>query len=92
MYRNSNNKVIGEERGDTYFSNRKGSKHLMRIMDAWGIDKNVLDSIKATRISITDTETKKTYSISKDEFIAHGVKRNFGFGEQVFTSRKFFTV
>ena len=72
----------------------KKSRHLLKIMDAWGIDFDVIRVCiekGCQRVRIFDTEEKTLYTIRMNDFVDKAVKRNFGFGEQYFVSRKFFT-
>lgn len=68
------------------------SKHLLRIMDAWGVDSYVvadLEKKKADEIRIKEIEEDVVYAISLDDFKKHAVERNFE-TKQMFVSRKFF--
>jgi hypothetical protein len=68
----------------------KASRHLFRAADAWGVDAAVLKSAAEAgvqTIRVTDTETGTVYSVSLSHFLAHGFRRNFGHGEQVFLPR-----
>lgn len=94
-FRNSKGQPIGTfDREDNVFRKQVSVKrHLLKIMDAWGIQENVIDELTDTgaTIQIHEREDDKIYSISVDDFLAHAVVRDFGDGKQYFTSRKFFT-
>lgn len=66
--------------------------HLQRNMDAWGIDSRVLDLLKELnipRIRIIDRESNSIYDAHSNTILNHGVRRDFGYGEQIFLSRKY---
>ncbi len=89
------NKTVGilEERYFTKYV--KESKHLMKMMDAWGIDWKLfnthLDDGYITVI-IIDTETDKIYTADAWVWRKHGKIKSFGHGEQIFLARKYFDV
>jgi hypothetical protein len=95
IFTNAKGQTIGLLHEDNiYRSKRKGSKHILRIMDAWGIDKAVYDSLLkqgCTELRIKDEEDNKVYSVSMNIFDKFSVTRDFD-GEQMFLSRKFWTV
>ena len=94
LFRNAKGKVVGELAGDIYRKKVEGSKHLLKMMDAWGIDKSIvveLVSLGAQEIRILDTETDIVYSIPVTTFVDKSVVRDFGDTEQMFLSRHFFT-
>jgi len=71
-------------------SNRK---HLLKIMDAWGIERYVVNDLKENyqvrQIRIKETDKNEVYIISFDDFLKHAVERNFE-TPQLFVSRKYF--
>lgn len=69
------------------------NKHLLKIMDAWGIQSTVIDELKdlgCEEIRIKETQEEEVYSIGFETFMYHAVERDFGAGKQRFVSRKFF--
>lgn len=71
------------------------SAHLLRILDAWGIQKEVLDNLinkEIKVISIFDREEEKTYRIETDRFLEYAITKDLGHGEQYFCKRKYFQV
>lgn len=68
-------------------------KHILKIMDAWGIEKYVFEDLKekypCEQIRIKETEENLIYIISMEDFEKHAVERDFE-TPQVFVSRKFF--
>jgi hypothetical protein len=85
-------KVIGEYANNVFTKQVKISKHLFRVLDAWGIDKTTLDSfLSDTQIQIHETEQNKTYYISVEDFRKHAVEKHFkGYGPQYFCPRRHF--
>lgn len=94
LFRNAKGKIVGELVNDIYRKKVEGSKHLLKMMDAWGIDKSIvveLVSHGAQEIRILDTESDIVYSVPVTEFVDKSVVRDFGETEQMFLSRHFFT-
>ena len=87
-------KVVGDFDGNVFKKNVKKSKHLLRVMDAWGIDIHNLNELPPdTRVEIHDSEEKKVYSTSKDVIKHMGVPREFPpHGAQMFLPRKYWKV
>lgn len=95
LFRNEKGQRVGELKDGVYRKIVSGSKHLQKNMDAWAIDSKIVDTLikeDAQEIRIKDSETDNVYMIPVSEFISHSVERNFGFGKQMFVSRKFFTI
>lgn len=77
---NGNRKVIGHIRGDTFYTTRKKSKHLLRKLNAWGIDAEVLNDIlqgQVKYIEVRDLEEDKTYLAKVETFIEKGKYLHF---------------
>lgn len=92
-YTNKKGQKVGELKDGIFRKKVSGSKHLLKMMDAWGIDKYIVEELKkqeVEEIRIKDIETDSVYKTSLDVFLGHSVERNFGAGEQLFLSRKFF--
>jgi hypothetical protein len=68
------------------------SEHLFKNFDAWALQENVIPRLKKAdvkRLVFDDVEEKITYIVCLDTFLKHGIKRDFGFGLQIFLRRKF---
>jgi hypothetical protein len=92
-YTNKRGQRVGELRDGIFRKKVSGSKHLLKMMDAWGIDSSIVDELEkqgVAEIRIKDIETESVYKTSLDVFLGHSVSRDFGAGEQRFLSRKFF--
>ncbi len=90
-FRNAQGKIVGELNDDVYISKRSKSKHLLRVMDAWGIDKSILKELEeegCERIEIYDEENEEMYGIALETLKEKGVERNF-VGPQIFLPRKY---
>ncbi len=71
-------KNIGELDGDVFYKEVLLSKHLFRVLDAWGIDSQTLSSLpNKTKIEIHEQEENKVYRSTKEEFIEHGQYYHF---------------
>lgn len=80
-YFNNKGVLYGYLIDDTYRKHVKASKHLLKVMDAWGISKSIVDDLKSLKtqyIRIKDDESDKIYAITLDKFIELGVERDFG--------------
>lgn len=90
-FQNSKGQVIGVLDGNFFRKNVSKKKHLLRVMDAWGIDTSVLKQLPAgCNIVITDVDTMTVYISTVDTFIERGIHREFGYGQQVFLPRNYF--
>lgn len=88
-------KTIGsyDEGTKTFIKHVNRRKHLLRIMDAWGIQSTVVHSLSdrgCIALRIVDKADGIIYELPLQEFLAHAVERDFGDGKQLFVSRKFF--
>lgn len=93
LFHNTKQQVVGELKEGIFRKKVYGSKHLLKLMDAWGIDSSIIRHLqleKATQVRIKDMETDTVYAISLDDFMLHSVERDYGAGKQLFVSRKFF--
>ncbi len=96
IFKNSEGKVIGSIKDSIFVKTVKKSKHFMRVLNSWGIDKAVLDSLQregVKEIHIRDTEEKKLYKATVDRFLFSGETRDMkSWGVQVFLNVNFFDV
>jgi hypothetical protein len=92
-FENSEGKVIGKISGDVFSKRVFASKHLLRALDAWGIDKSVIDSLVkegVKKIVIYEKEGGIYYEVSVEDFVAKGIEADFGHGKQIFLPRTYF--
>lgn len=78
-------KVIGEIEGSMLTKYVAGSKHKLIKMNAWAIDKVLLNEYKdeIKEVRVIDTEAKITYTVSVDILLDKGIRIDFGYGEQI---------
>lgn len=94
-YRNRKNKVVGELKDGIFRKRVKLSKHLLKMMDAWGIDKAIIDNLEMQRckeIRILDEEYDVVYSIPFLDFKYRGIPKDFGEDAQLFVPREHFKI
>ena len=69
------------------FKKVRKSKHLFRALDAWAVQEEILGYID--EIVIEDIEDGIKYFSSVANILSHGIRRDLGYGCQVFLPRKF---
>lgn len=87
------NKMVGSLDKGIFRKIVKGSKHLMRIYDAWGIDDTVFEQYLLPLnviIRILDEETGTVYSTDANTYKSKGFVKDYGDGLQIFLARKNF--
>lgn len=92
QYKNNKGLFCGWLSNDgIYRKDVDSKKHKMKIMDAYAIDKRIVDDIRADCMEIRIREDgTNILSISMADFLEHAVVRNFD-SEQYFVSIKYFT-
>lgn len=91
-------KNIGELVGKVFSKEVQKSRHLFRVLDAWGIDSETLNKLPpGTEIVIHDIEDKKIYKTIKEEYQQFGQYYHFkqtreDHRTQLFLPRKKFKV
>lgn len=88
-FHNDKGKIIGVLNGGVFSKSVKGSKHLMRIFDAWGLEERVVKKLAdiCEEVRVTDTESGTVYSTTPDIFREKGIAKNFD-TPQIFLPRK----
>ena len=89
-FKNSSGKIIGKVSGDVFSKRVIQSKHLFRALDAWGMDKSVIDNLVregVKKIVIHEKEGDIDYEVSVEDFVAKGIEGDFGHGKQIFLAR-----
>ena len=87
--------VIGNISDNRFYKSVMKSKHLMRNLNAWGVDAEALyDVIKpnANSIIVYDKENNVVYETTTQKFIDFGVEKDFGFGKQTFLPLKYWNM
>lgn len=83
-------RMIGDLKNGV-FKKKVNHTHLLQVMDAYGIDAEFFETLPPkTKIEIQEVMGYH-YTTDKETFKEHGVIRDFGHGEQIFLSRKYFT-
>lgn len=86
IFYNSKGQVIGKLKDGIFRKKVKKSKHYMRVLNAWGLDVEVVDKLRAskcTEIRILDTESQSIYSTPFEVFDNKGFVKDFS-SEQKF--------
>ena len=81
----SGNRVLGEISNGALRKHVYGSRHFMRTppgiaWDVWAIERAKASACPIT--IVTDRETGRVYVADLVDFDRHGVRRNFGYGDQ----------
>lgn len=88
-------RLHGKVSGDVYRKEVQGSKHRLNRPPAWAIDcqdlKNA-ERLGATRIEIHDCETQIIYTSTVENFRAHALPVNRGFGPQLALELKYWGI
>ena len=80
-------KVAGTLVKGIYYSRRSMKKHLLVLLDAWGIDERILEQLKEEgcfEIRILDLDTGNVYSSTLKDFAVDGIPKDFNHNKQVF--------
>jgi hypothetical protein len=88
-FTNLDGKKIGYASGESFTKRVKKSKHLLRMWNAWGIDKNIVNQLVeggVTTIIIHECEENIDYVVSVKEFVEKGIEADFGYSSQIFLS------
>lgn len=88
---NAAGRVVGRITPDGVYTKRLDpARHKLRQPSGWAVDADHLSlDWRSVRIETTSGET---WTASKDAFLAHGVRLNRGFGEQVCLPDAFWSV
>ena len=87
--------VVGYVRGDTFYKTISGSVHFLQKPYGIANDVDTLNEAKhagATRLQITDRETKSKYFATIALVFDKGVYFNRGFGNQIVLPMQYFSV
>lgn len=74
------NKTIGEINNRTFYKVVSKSKHLFKVLDAWGIDAETFNNTivrECDIINIFDKEEKKVYTVSVSDFDKKAIYKHF---------------
>lgn len=88
---NNAGKVVGFILNGALCKKVKRSKHYHRILNSWGVDKSILAE-DFEIVKILETESDQLYVAPKSLWLEKGIRKNFGYGEQVFLPLHHFEV
>lgn len=89
--RNNTGQVVGNIINGVFYKRVFRSKHFMRILNGWGTDKDIFDR-NFKEVKIMDKENDIVYVSKKEDWIHHGIRKNFGYGEQIILPLKWHEV
>lgn len=89
--RNVEGKVVAHIKDDILYKKVKRSKHLHRVLNSWGMDSRILEE-EFSEVKILDIENDQIYIVPKHVWVEHGIKKNFGHGDQTFLPLHYFQV
>lgn len=90
-FKNSQGKSIGALKNGVFSKTISGRIHILKILDAIGIDLSVLQHLPPhCEIKITDKDDGQEYVTTLDVYRDKGIKKNFGHGYQYFLPRRYF--
>lgn len=81
--RNTQGKVIGNLENGVLSKRVLKSKHFHRVLNSWGMDERIFTN-DFDSVRIYDKENKVTYVAPKSLWLTKGIKKNFGYGQQIF--------
>lgn len=89
--RNVSGKVIAHIKDNILYKKVKRSKHYMKVLNSWAMDTRILEE-EFGEVKILDTENDQIYIVPKHIWLEHGIKKNFGHGDQTFLPLHYFQV
>lgn len=87
---NSRGKPVGVIINGVYKKILSSSKHMLKKPEGWCIDSAHLKE-DWHELRILDRDTNIVYSTNKDSFLTYGIKKNYGYGDQVCLPLKWFS-
>jgi hypothetical protein len=88
-------KVIGTFDGTVFTKKVSRSKHLFRNLDAWGNDEGILLDLLThgcQSVRLVVRETGQILEASLQTIFSRGVKKDLGWGPQLFLPEKFWSI
>ena len=70
----------------------KRSRHFMRELNGWGYDTRIIEGEEFDEVKILDIETDTVYVSKKEDWLNHGIRKNFGYGDQIILPLKWHEV
>lgn len=89
--RNVDGKVVGNIVDGVLQKKVRRSKHFMRVLNGWGMDTDIFKH-DFNEVKILDTENETLYVSKRDDWLTHGIRKNFGYGHQIILPLRFHEV
>lgn len=64
----------------------------MRKIPGWAFDKQIIEENDFDRVLILDKDENLMYVSQKEDWLTHGVHKNFGYGDQIILPLKYHEV
>jgi hypothetical protein len=80
--RNIDGKIVGHITDRILRKKVKASKHLMKVLNGYGWDTRILEE-DFDEVQILDTENEIMYVSRKEDWLTHGIRKNFNHGDQI---------
>lgn len=81
--RNVDGKVVGFILDGALCKKVFKKKHFMRVLNGWGFDKKIIEENEFAEVKILDKDEDIMYVSQKDDWLTHGIRKNFGYGDQI---------
>ena len=94
VFSKASGKLVGYVDGGVFLKRVSFQKHLMRNLNAIGIDDDIFYrkiNKKCSSISVIDEDSGDCYTITPEEFERHMVRKDYGYGVQIFCNLKHWT-
>lgn len=79
---NISGKVVGHIKDGVLMKRVYKSKHFMRVLNGYGMDKAIF-AHDFDEVKILDKESDILYVSRREDWEEHGIRKNFGHGEQI---------
>lgn len=81
--RNVDGKVIGFIKDGVLCKRVFKKKHFMKVLNGWGLDKKIFNDHDFKEVKILDKDDDVMYVSQRSDWLEHGIRKNFGYGEQI---------
>ena len=81
--RNVDGKVVGQIIGDALCKRVFRKKHFMKVLNGWGMDTKIFQEHQFKIVKILDKDDNLGYVSKREDWLEHGITKNFGYGEQI---------
>jgi len=80
-------RIVGQVKGDTFYKNIRGSRHMLRKPQAIAFDISTLEDALdagASKVEVTDLDDGKVYIAHIVDILRDGKRFNRGYGAQIY--------